>query len=377
MPARGLFAPLLALGLSAATTVLAQTPSPAPSAAPRVELLVTLNGDPELGLGVTTRLQRYITQSIGGDAAAQTSQARPVTIRRLEPTGRPLDADADADKVNALIVSHGAHAALIGDVSKRDDVVVTHATLVAPVEPEGAETWIVAYGPERLSLPLAEGTFRFDTVNAGVGRVTDATQADDPSLLGKTAALVGNATKLLGLKYFRATRLLYPSSATISEEGVASFVTAVLAYHAGDFAQAEAQFALAESAAQPGSNAERDAAVLRLASAARGALARAAASGGHPLGYGSRAVRDVDSLGKETVTKFPWSIEARQTRAMFHLAVAAAAQDHLIDLTRSREANAARKQANAIDKLQDMPNAWAAQARHMAEAMSPLIDRTD
>lgn len=370
MRARTLSA-VAAVALAMAAPTASAQRKPAPDATASVQLLLALNGDPDLGRGVEARLQQYIGEAAGVAVATKATPARPVSFQRVEATGKPLDADTDEDAVNALIASRGAHAALIGDVSKRGDVVVTHATLVAPAEPESAETWVVVFNGERLSLPLAEGIYRFDAVNAGIGRVTDATQVQPQGLVAKTSEVLGDVTKLLGFKLLPVTRHIYDSTATISEDGVAAFVAAVLAYHAGDFERAEAQFARAEGLAQPGSNAERDAAVLQLASAARAALARAAADGAKPLGHWSGGVRDVDRLGKNTVARFPWSTEARQTLAMFHLAVAAAVPDHLIDVSRVTEAGAARRQANAIDKLADTPSPWAAQARRMADAISP------
>jgi hypothetical protein len=376
----------LTLAVWAITAPALAQPSPGPPqatppAADSVRLLLALNDDTDLGLGVEMRLKEYIVQAAGSAAqptsakptSARTASPRPIVLEWVSLAGQKLDADDDADKVAALIASHGAHAALIGDVARRDDTVVTHASLSVPVEPQGAETWVATSKNVRVALPLAEGVYRFDSINISASRVADATATQSPDLLSRVNEFAGDVTKVFRVNRIPGVRQFYTSTTTISEQGAARFIAATLAYHAGDFAQAASQFAEAEKVSEPGSTIRRDAAVLRLAATARDALATASGDGEKPLGHWSRAVDQVNTLGKDTLAEFPWSTDARKVLVMFHLSVAIAAPDALFNgaLTRSFEASEARRYATSIEKLQGATIEWSAQARRVADMISP------
>lgn len=363
---------LAAAWLLAGGHAFAQPAAPA-VAAPRqpddLVLLLALDNDGELGRGVGSRLDGYITKAVrvspvrGGPGTVAN-----VVVIRVPQGDLKLDPDQDMERVRDLIVSRNAEAALVGGVSRYDNAVVTRATLAVPApRRQGPDRWAVRFGGETLELPLAYGAYRFESVTVPYQRVARTT----PTLAGQVAAVTGATTKLFGLNQLPLLKRLYASEATITEDGLASFVGGVMAYHAGDFVQAERLFARAHEVASPGSSIRADAAVLHLAAAARAAPLRAQERGRKPIAPWSGSLRKVNHLGDAVLKEFPWSVDARKVLATFHFEAAISAPDSAFRGTATRlvERAQAKHYLKAVDKLREEQDQWSLQAHRLADAL--------
>jgi hypothetical protein len=373
MRARRLGGLLLAALLLAGGRAVAQpaaSPDGPPAQSGDLILLLALDNDGDLGRGVGLRLEDYITKAVRvSPVRGAPGTLANVVVVRLPPGDLKLDPDEDMDRVRALIASRNAEAALVGGVSRYDDAVVTRATLSVPApRREGPDRWAVRFGGQTLELPLAYGAYRFETVTVPYQRLAPTTTQ---SFAGQVAAVTSATTKRLGLNQLPLLKRLYASEATITEDGVASFAGGVMAYHAGDFIQAERLFARAKALASPGSSIRADAAVLHLAAAARAAPLRRQQSGRKPIAPWSGSLRKVNHLGDAVLKEFPWSVDARKVLATFHFEAAINAPDSAFRGTATRifERSQAKHYLKAVDKLREDQDEWSKQAHRLSEAL--------
>jgi hypothetical protein len=343
----------------------ARAQAPPPADTRPLLLVVGADGDETLARSVESRLRRHILSAM--------LSSRPITksfpIQQL-PQGSGVDPDEDEKDVQALIAQSGAQAALLGWVSSLDGMTATRVTLHVPHpghDPSPrAEHWTVRVKDEAVELPLATGTYRFDTVNISDVRLSPTPQQ---SLAG---GLVGNTTRLLGLNHVPGLKQYYWEEPTTTEAGVATFVSGILAYRSGDFIAAERLFGRARAASQPGSRTRSEAAILQLASAARAVPLVAQAQGIESVWPWSRRIRKVQKLGKEIRSEYPWSIEARMVLATFYLEVAATAPDSVFkggSWTRAWARDEAKDNLKAMEKLSEGVDPWTVEARKVAKLL--------
>jgi hypothetical protein len=328
-------------------------------------LLLTVKNDSPLGQGMSARLAQHISNGVKPLSTAGGVGAPKLVAIVQPPAGAPkLDPDDELDKIGEAIRSQNAQAALVADVTVSDSGVAARTTLLVPDQSAQPGQWTVAVGDESVELPLAYGVFRFDSVSVRYDHVVP----DQATLPG---AALGAVTKFLRLNDVPRLRKFYASEATDTEDNVASFVAGVMAYHAGDFVQAERLFARVEDLAQAGSSTRANAAVFRLAAAARAAPLLARADGHKGLGPWSRSLRDVNHLGDVVLKEFPWSIDARKVMVAFHLEVAAEAPDSLFNgtLTRGFEKKQAKHYLKGLDKLLEDQDPWSRHAHRVLDAI--------